>query len=177
MIKKKYIKYAIITILFLLAIFIPAAKVGSEQPHGNEPVVVEESEDALHTPLVTDKLALAITKTIEFQETGGTLDCSKKGLSGEIGCHQFLPSTWAGYSKDVFGSVVEQTLENAEYVTLVKVKGWLDAGYTPRQIFLIWNQGNTGQCKSGVNRHGVAYDSCAYAEEALSKLSEFINTI
>jgi hypothetical protein len=54
----------------------------------------------------------------------------------------------------------------------MKIEKWLEKGLTDRQIFLIWNQGNYGPCKSGINKYGVAYDSCAYAEKALRILSE-----
>lgn len=118
---------------------------------------------------------MAVTRTIAHLETGGTGDCSKVGLSGERGCHQFLPSTWVSYSTEVFGYVESQTPENAEHVTYTKVLRWLEAGYTERQIFLIWNQGNAGQCKAGTNWLGVPYDSCAYADEAMALLQTFAN--
>lgn len=103
-------------------------------------------------------------------ETGGTLDCSKVGLSGEKGCHQYLHATWEAYSKDTLGYVAEQTPENAELVTENKIYKWIEQGLTDREIFLIWNQGNTRQCKSGVNKYGVKYDSCEYVEKALQML-------
>jgi hypothetical protein len=95
-----------------------------------------------------------------------------KGLSGERGCHQFLPSTWEAYSNEVFGYVAEQTPQNAEFVTEEKVYRWLVSGLSERQIFLIWNQGHTGQCKAGVNKHGVPFDSCAYVEKAMIMLEQ-----
>lgn len=167
---------ALLAIVILLSLFIPYQKAGSTQLAlaPSEPAPIAEDEDALHTPSATSTLASDITKTIALLETGGTLDCSKKGLSGERGCHQFLPSTWRAYSLEVYGHVAVQTPEAAEYVTLTKVERWLDAGYTPRQIFLIWNQGNPGKCKAGVNKHGVKYDSCAYADGALAMLATFI---
>jgi len=171
----KKLIYAVLAILILLSLFIPWSKAGSTQVATVQPEApAEDEEPALNTPPATSTLASDITKTIAILETGGTLDCSLKGLSGERGCHQFLPSTWRAYSAEVYGSVVEQTPSAAEYVTLTKVERWLDAGYTPRQIFLIWNQGHAGQCKAGVNRHGVPYDSCAYAQKALNLLSTFI---
>lgn len=115
-------------------------------------------------------LALKIHKVIVEIETGGTGDCSLIGASGERGCHQFLPATWRAYAYEVFGYVPEQTPANAKHVALSKVEGWLREGKTARQIFLIWNQGHPGQCISGINSHGVPYDSCAYADYALSIL-------
>ena len=66
---------------------------------------------------------------------------------------------------DVYGYVAEQTPSNAEYVAETKIQEWLDEGLTERQILLIWNQGHTGPCRAGVNKHGVAYDSCGYVEK------------
>lgn len=176
--RNKKLLYAVLASLILLSLFIPWSKAGSTQTVVPAPeATAEDEEPALHTPPATSTLASDITKTIAILETGGTLDCSQKGLSGERGCHQYLPSTWRSYSIDVYGSVVEQTPEAAEHVTLVKVQGWLDDGLTPRQIFLIWNQGHPGQCKAGVNKYGVPYDSCAYADKALAKLREFIPSL
>jgi len=133
-----------------------------------------------YAPIVPDEPPLPpevvdshrITKVIAIKETGGTMDCTLKGLSGERGCHQFMPSTWRAYAMEVYGYVPEQTPEKAEYVTQQKVLKWLEEGYTPRDIFLTWNQGHRGgACKAGVNRYGVAYDSCAYAREALALYS------
>jgi hypothetical protein len=174
--RNKKALYAVLAAVALLSLFIPWSKAGSTQQIATpQPeVIVEDEEPALNTPSATSTLASDITKTIAILETGGTLDCSLKGLSGERGCHQFLPSTWRAYSLEVYGHIAEQTPEAAEYVTLTKVQGWLDAGLTPRQIFLIWNQGHAGQCKAGINRHGVRYDSCAYADKALALLHTFI---
>lgn len=81
-----------------------------------------------------------------------------------------MRSTWNSYSLDVFGEVREQTFSNEKEIVEAKVLAWLEEGYTARQIFLIWNQGNPGPCIKGVNRHDVAYDSCAYAERGAALL-------
>lgn len=92
------------------------------------------------------------------------------GKSGEKGALQFLPSTWEAWSKDVAGEVLPFNEANEYHVAHLKVEGWLDDGYTEEQIALIWNQGNPGPCKSGINSHGVAYDSCAYVEKVMERL-------
>lgn len=99
------------------------------------------------------------------------MDCSLEGLSGEQGCHQFMPSTWVSYATEVYGYVPEQTEDKAEYVTKQKVLGWLEKGYSEREIFLTWNQGDRGPCSSGTNGYGVKYDSCEYADSALEILN------
>ena len=123
-----------------------------------------------------DTLTQSIVQVLAQKETSNADDCiTHRGQSGERGCFQFLPSTWAGYSKQVFGYVAEQTPENELAVTLAKVSGWLKQGLTPQQIFLQWQQGNYDQCKRGVNSHGVKYDSCAYVQDAMQKLNSLIH--
>lgn len=103
--------------------------------------------------------------------------CSHGG-SGEKGCYQYQAGTWAAYSKQVMGTVVPMTIENEDIVTEGMIRKWLADGRTPRWIFLTWNQGNgngwgpgTKDCYSGVNKWGVAYDSCDYARRATETLS------
>lgn len=121
------------------------------------------------------KRAQDIAKTIAHVETNGSFDCSKTGLNGEKSCYQFMPSTWASYSKEVLGYVATQNPENTKKVVEGKVLIWIEQGLTDRQIFLIWNQGHPGQCRKGVNKRGVAYDSCSYANKAVAVLNKVIN--
>lgn len=51
------------------------------------------------------------------------------------------------------------------YVATLKVQEWIDAGYSDTVIFRKWNGGD-GVAKSGVNEHGVPYDTVAYANKA-----------
>lgn len=148
-------------IALALAIYPPTSVLSNQK-------VVTEDINAT----VENDHAVELAKSIALVETSGTLDCSMIGKNGETGCHQFLPSTWISYSKDVFGSVVEQTPANAQKVTEAKMREWIAQGLTDRQIFLLWNQGNTGKCIKGINSKGVRYDSCAYAERALQILRE-----
>lgn len=101
-------------------------------------------------------------------ETGG--NCNARGASGEGGCFQFMPNTWAAWSKKVFGYVEKQTPVNEEYVALHKIQHHLDEGYSDAQVALIWNQGNASPCKAGVNKYGVEYNSCAYQQKVLAHL-------
>lgn len=100
------------------------------------------------------------------------------GQSGEYGCYQILPSTWAAYSKDVAGSVLPRTEANERMVVEGMIGKWLAQGITPRGIFLTWNQGSaTGwgggtDCYAGTNKWGVHYDSCDYAHRALLLLAQ-----
>lgn len=164
-------KAALLVILAIIFTLIPAPLSRAQAPEIPEAEQVERAVEANRLAL-EEKRVTAITSTIALLETAGTLDCSKQGLSGEKGCHQFMPSTWRSYSTEVFGYVAVQTPENATTVVNGMVRKWLDEGYTERDIFLTWNQGHPGQCRRGVNKHGVAYDSCAYVQNALSKLAE-----
>lgn len=82
-----------------------------------------------------------------------------------------MPATWKMWSADVAGRVLPLTPVNEQYVALRKVQGWLDQGYSERQVALIWNQGSAGDCRRGVNKHGAEYDSCAYAQNVLVALN------
>jgi hypothetical protein len=96
--------------------------------------------------------------------------CDAPGASGEKGCYQFMPDTWAYWSKRVFGYIEKQTDVNEHYVALHKIQAHLNEGYNDRQVALIWNQGNAGPCRAGTNKHGVKFDSCAYEKKVVALL-------
>lgn len=81
---------------------------------------------------------------------------------------QYMPSTWANYSQKIYGKVMKKTPEREWYVTVKMIELWLSEGYNEGDIARIWNQGNAGPCVRGVNRFGVAYDSCAYEKAVVS---------
>lgn len=85
---------------------------------------------------------------------------------------QFLPSTWRLFSKEVYGEVREMTPTRERYVAYKMIEKWLDQGLSASQIAKRWNQGHTGACKSGVNKYGVQYDSCAYTQKVLAVLTK-----
>lgn len=105
--------------------------------------------------------------------------CDKlHGESGEYGCFQYQAATWRAYSIAVAGEVLPQR-ENERYVTEGMIRIWLEQGKSPRWIFLTWNQGNgdgwgpgTKDCYAGINKYGVAYDSCDYAARATAFYEE-----
>jgi len=82
---------------------------------------------------------------------------------------QFLPTTWEQYSKEVYGRVREQTPTRERYVAYKKIEKWLAEGKTAYQIALIWN-GGTPVEKSGINKHGVAYNTKKYAHQVLAQI-------
>jgi len=81
-----------------------------------------------------------------------------------------MPDTWRGWSLRVLGYVAPQTPKTEYYVALHKIQFHLNEGYSDREVALIWNQGHAGQCRSGTNKHGVAYNSCAYEQKFILAL-------
>lgn len=74
-----------------------------------------------------------------------------------------MPTTWRAESERVIGYVAPLTEENAEYVATHKVQRLLNQGRSEHSIILAWNAGERAQtCSKGVNRFGVAFNSCAY---------------
>jgi hypothetical protein len=123
------------------------------------------------TPLEKNKnkiLGIQITKAIIKVETGGR---ARPGLSGENGVAQFLPSTWLNYQKKYLATTTLPMTPENEFMVLSAVNThYLEKGYTPYQLALLHNQGHFGQCKSGVNKHGVRYDSCSYAKKVVANI-------
>lgn len=112
-----------------------------------------------------------------YAETNGSYDCSRSGQSGEIaGCVQYLPETFRHHALATLGYVPPATAKNQEYIAMAYYSLLLEQGYSTKDIALIHNQGHTGACSSGVNRHGVAYDSCAYAERVVLAYHKIKNT-
>ena len=82
---------------------------------------------------------------------------------------QFLPATWRAFSMEVYGEVREQTPARERYVAYKKIEKWLDQGLTAYQIALIWNGGEPVE-KSGVNKHGVVFNTREYALKVIAQL-------
>ena len=101
-------------------------------------------------------------------ESGG--HCDVRGKTGEYGCFQFMPGTWRYWSQHVLGYIADQSPVNEYYVAVHKIQYHLNQGHDEGNILLIWNQGNAGACKRGVNASGVAYDSCSYRANGLALL-------
>lgn len=108
-----------------------------------------------------EKTAYAIMLT----ETGGR---QVTGASGETGAFQFMPQTWQGLSKKMYGEVLPQTMENEWRLAVDKITELLKK-YSPREAALVWNTSLGGSekpmVKKGVNSKGVKYDSGAYADK------------
>lgn len=132
--------------------------------------VIPPVAEAVKEPITqaTNSSAQAIANAIKEVESGG--DYEAKGGSGENGAYQFMPATWSQWAKTWLGNAnAPMTKENQDLVAEKQIQSWIDKGYTPRQIALMWN-GGTPKEKKGVNSFGVAYDSGAYADKVLGAL-------
>lgn len=84
---------------------------------------------------------------------------------------QWLDSTWQAYSREVYGEVREMTYSRERYVAYRMIEKWLAQGLDADDIARKWNQGNAGPCITGINSHGVPFDSCAYQKKVLAQLT------
>lgn len=126
------------------------------------------------------KKALSILKAIAYTENGGqpNISKSKAGKSGEMkSVLQFLPATWKEYSKQVTGKDgLPLNPETEMTVGYHKVDNWLSDGYTPEQIFSMWNSGKPNAYRNnvkGINKNGVSFDTPSYVKKATNYLNEF----
>lgn len=81
-----------------------------------------------------------------------------------------MRGTWEYWSERILGYIAEQTPTTERYVALRKIQIHLDEGYREGDVFLIWNQGNAGPCRKGINSKGIPYNSCSYKERGLALL-------
>ena len=137
-----------------------------------------------------EKLANAIVKAIGYTENGGKPDINnpKKGKTGEMASiFQFTPATWKNYAQQVLGDKnAPMNADNETYVVHKKVSGWLEKGYTPKQIASMWNAGtgepdaysgkfSDGSPSRGVNKkYGVKFDVPGYADKVDKYTNNFV---
>lgn len=112
-----------------------------------------------------ERIISRLMYTFRIIESGD--DYTKRGLSGEYGAYQFLPSTWTLYCLEFYGKELDIRVdENQDRVAYLKLKKLLDNGFTEDQIASFWNCGSPEwEGKVGVNKHGVAYDVPSYVEK------------
>lgn len=121
-------------------------------------------------PTALDPGAVNLAKAIRQTESNG--DFAARGKSGEYGGYQFMPATWAEWSRQAGVNVpLEQaTPQQQNEVAYKKIKGWKDQGYNVGQIASMWNAGPGRpnayiEGNAGVNSSGVSYDTKAYAQK------------
>ena len=129
-------------------------------------------------PTALDPDAVNLAKAIRQTESGGNFNA--KGASGEGGAYQFMPDTWANYSKQAGINVplAQATPEQQNQVAYTQIKKWKDAGYNPGQIASMWNAGEGKpnaylEGNAGVNDKGVSYDTAAYAKKVATAYQSF----
>lgn len=142
----------------------------SQDANGNSNVI--GSQDA-----TADDIANAIKQV----ESGGNY--TAKGGSGENGAYQFMPSTWASWSKDYAAQVLGKSIgnmamtpENQDAVAKWKIQSWLDQGLNAEQIAAKWNSGSEvgWETKIGTNSKGVAYNVPSYVSKVTSALKNVL---
>jgi len=118
-------------------------------------------------PVTIEKQVENIAKTIKYKETKNDTKCTKRGKDGEYGCFQIMPGTWKNLTKKHLGKVKGFSLELERPIVEMEIKSLLLQEMTPKQIFKVWNSGNTRPCSKGINKNGTPYDSCKYVREAM----------
>lgn len=133
-------------------------------------------------------LALAITKAIGYTENGGRPDINNpsEGKSGELkSIFQYTPETWKAVAGKELGNPDAPIDSNNETIaTGARVQQWLQKGYTPQQIFSMWNAGqgepdaysgkfSDGTSSVGTNKHGIKFSVPDYVNKGMKYLSEF----
>jgi len=115
-----------------------------------------------------ERIISRLMYTFRIIESGD--DYTKRGLSGEYGAYQFLPSTWTLYCLEFYGKELDIRVdENQDRVAYLKLKKLLDNGFTEDQIASFWNSGRAnGHHLVGVNKHGVPYNVKKYVDNFLS---------
>lgn len=145
--------YLIIPILFLGYYFIP------------HEAYKEEVELPKNIKIFDDE-TIKIAEVIKQKETRG--NCNAKGASGEIGCMQYLPSTWNSLTKKYYGEVKGYSTTTEDFITYKQIEELQLKNIPINKIFQYHNQGTyTKPCIRGVNKWGVKYDSCAYVKDAM----------
>ena len=124
---------------------------------------IPKNTDANGLDLDAKNLALAIRQ----HESGNNFNA--KGASGEHGAYQFMPSTWASWSKKWLGADVpltQATPQQQNEVAYKQILDWKNQGYNPAQIASLWNSGNPNWAgKVGTNSMGVQYNTPAYVQK------------
>ena len=140
--------------------------------------VMDESGKLVIEPVdITDASVDDIMDAIKQVESGGNYEA--RGASGEYGAYQFMPGTWAEWSRQYAEEVLqmsvqlEMTQENQDAVARWKIQKLVDQGYNPKQVASIWNSGQPEwEGKVGINKQGVRYDVPAYVSKVASAIGE-----
>lgn len=132
---------------------------------------------ATNTQPQPDLQALALTKAIRRQESGGNYSAS--GDAGtSTGAYQFQPATWKAFSGQILGNAnAPMTPENQNAVAYGMIKTWKDSGMGPAQIAAKWNSGSdTGwENKIGtttINGKSVPYNVPQYVQNVVSNFKQ-----
>lgn len=84
-----------------------------------------------------------------------------------------MPDTWIANSKAVLGYVAPQTPVTERFVVAHVLQKWMDRGYTPYQIGLLYNGGELKEKRCDTCK--VPYDSGKYARNLVSNFTLIVN--
>src|SRR5574343_202820 len=123
-----------------------------------------------------DQYVGLILDALSGLESGGNYEA--KSPQNAYGKYQFIPGTWATWSKRLTESigekpkVLKQTPQNQEAVAWFKVNSLIDEGYDPKQIASIWYSGRPDyeKMKGVTDAHG-RLDVPAYVSDVWSRFT------
>lgn len=112
---------------------------------------------------------------LSAQESGGNYDALNPD-SGARGRFQFMPETWAGWSRRVFGHVAEMSPENQNLVARAMASAYFDMFGNWRDVAKAWYAGPgseaIGNDAKGYSPQGKYPTINKYADEVMSKFSQ-----
>lgn len=127
-----------------------------------------------------DPQVVSLAKAIRQAESGNRAVLPQEGSSvGGASRYQYTHDTWKGVAQKYLGDPnAELTPQNENKASYLRIKEWKDAGYNVGQIASMWNAGE-GRPNAyrenwrGVNKHGVVYDTPAYARKVAQAYQQF----
>lgn len=129
-----------------------------------------------------DPQVVSLAKAIRQAESGNRAVLPQEGAGvGGASRYQYTHDTWKGVAQKYLGDAnAPLTSTNENKASYLRIKEWKDAGYNVGQIASMWNAGEGrpnayAENWRGVNKHGVAYDTPAYARKVASAYQQFKN--
>ncbi len=127
-----------------------------------------------------DPQVVAMAKAIRQAESGNRAVLPQEGAGvGGASRYQYTHDTWKGVAQKYLGNPnAELNLENENKASYLRIKEWKDKGFNVGQIASMWNAGE-GRPNAyrenwrGVNKHGVVYDTPAYAAKVARAYQQF----
>jgi hypothetical protein len=127
-----------------------------------------------------DQDVVNLAKAIRQAESGNRAVLPQEGSQvGGASRYQYTHDTWKGVAQKYLGDAnAPLTLQNENKASYLRIKEWKDSGKNVGQIASMWNAGE-GKPNAyrenwrGVNKHGVVYDTPAYARKVATAYQGF----